>query len=149
MSAKRVFRRIDINATLQKLLNAPEIPEAERELSREEALKIMTEGFRSLLNQGYSVRGIVEYLKKTDCPIKDIKQGEIASLLQSEEKTGTAKRKYQRTEKTEAGNMPELKKEDQTQRGDKKEKTQQGNTEAVNVEKGLFSLTDELPLDKL
>lgn len=147
MSIKKTFRRIDIDAALKELLNAPKIPEEERELSREDALKIMVDGFRNLLSQGYSIKGIVEYLKKTDCPIKDIKQGEIISLVKSTDNVAPTKRKYRRAEnKTKTGNIPELKK---TQRGDKEEKEQPEEAETLSFEKGSFSLDDDLPLDEI
>lgn len=158
MSIKKTFRRIDINSALKELLNAPKIPEEERELSREDALKIMTDGFRNLLSLGYSMKGIVEYLKKTNCPIKDIKQGEIFNLVK-EEKGAPTKRKYRHnTNKTTTGNIPELNATDAdglslklktTQRGSKTEKEQPEEVEILNFEKGSFSLDDDLPLDEI
>lgn len=150
MCAKKTFRKKDIDATLKNLLNAPEIPEAERELSREDAFKLMAEGFRALLNQGYSIKGVLNYLKGTDCPIKDIKHGEIAGLLQSEEKPGETKRKSHRTTgKTSTGNMPELKETEKSRGGDKREEETLVKTEGLNAESGSFSLADELSLDEL
>lgn len=162
MCAKRTFRRTDIDAALKDLLNAPKIPEEEREVSREEALKIMTEGFRNLLNQGYSIKGIIDYLKKTDCPIKDIKQGEIVSLLNSDEGAAPVKRKYRsKTKKIETGNIPELnapetsgfppklKKFDKTHQGGKGGKEQPDEVDPLNLDKGSFPLDNELPLDEI
>lgn len=162
MSAKKTFRRIDIDAVLKDMLNAPEIPEEDRELSREEALRVMSDGFRRLLIQGYTVKGILEYLKKKDCPVKDIKQGEISSLIQSAERSMPVKRKNKHlVEKTESGNIPELnetimhesssrlKKTSATQREDKKKLKHFVENETIQLEKGSFSLNDDLPLDEI
>lgn len=163
MSAKRAFRRVDIDTAVKKMLNAPKIPEEKRALSREEALKLLTDGFRHLFNQGYSIKEIVEYAMQSGCPIKDIKQGEIARLLQLEEKNPPSKRKHRRlTTKTEAGNIPELittkpsepppkvDKINMTQRDDRKGKEDpKEEMDILDFDKGSFSLNKDLPLDQI
>lgn len=108
MSARKTYKRQALDSVLEKMLNAPDIPEEEMELSRAEALGFLKDGFQKLMEQGYSIKRIIEYLKNSDCPVKDIKQAEILNLLSNDKQSPEKRKNTRSTGKNKTGNTPEL-----------------------------------------
>lgn len=119
---KKGYTQDNVDSFVEKMLLAEAIPKDKQELTRNEALNLMAKGFTDLFRKGYSIKNIIDYMKNNNCPIKVIKQSEIAERIESY----TAKKK-----RKSAVNKLAIKVEQKENKKHKDEEQTQGR-EAIN-----------------
>lgn len=145
---KKSYTQDSVDSFVEKMLSAEAIPKDKQELTREEVLNLMTKGFTDLFRKGYSIKNIIDYMKKNDCPIKSIKQSEIEERIESY--TSRRKRKSI-ANKIVVNTKPKKHNKDQTQGGSGIKERLEASDEIIEmfIDNRTFDIEEDCPSDEL